>query len=128
MEPDFLAQKSMLEEHCEKRGYEVIFFPKYHPELNFIEQCWGYAKRIYRMFPASSKEEDLEKNLLAALGSVPLASMRRFSVRSSRFTDAYFHGLDGAEPLLSLTHHCKMIHLCKKNQSVGLIFGPFALI
>lgn len=40
-EPDFMNQKSLLEEHCEKRGYEVIFFPKYHPELNFIEQCWG---------------------------------------------------------------------------------------
>jgi hypothetical protein len=60
MEPDFQAQKSMLEEHCEKRGFEVIFFPKYHPELNFIKQCWGYAKRVYRMFPPSSKEEDLQ--------------------------------------------------------------------
>lgn len=96
-EPDFQAQKSMLEEHCEKRGYEVIFFPKYHPELNCIEQCWGYAKRIYRMFPASSSEEDLERNMLAALDSVPLESMRRFATRSSRFADAYFHGLNGAD-------------------------------
>jgi hypothetical protein len=69
----------MLEEHCEKCGYEVIFFPKYHPELNCIEQCWGYAKRIYRMFPASSTEEDLEKNMLAALDLVPLELMRRNS-------------------------------------------------
>ncbi|KAJ7850652.1 hypothetical protein B0H14DRAFT_2763117 [Mycena olivaceomarginata] len=51
----------MLEEHCAERGYKVIFFPKFHPELNFIEQWWGYAKR------------------------------------SSRFADAYFHGLDGAD-------------------------------
>ncbi|KAJ7815785.1 hypothetical protein B0H14DRAFT_2846315 [Mycena olivaceomarginata] len=29
--------------------------------------------------------------------SVPLASMRQFAVRSSRFADAYFHGLDGAD-------------------------------
>lgn len=97
MEPDFQGQKSMLEEHREKRGYEVLFFPKYHPELNFIEQCWGYAKCIYRMFPASSREEDLERNMLEALESVPLASMRRFAVRSLRFADAYFRGLDGSD-------------------------------
>jgi transposase len=66
MEPDFQAQKSMLEEHCAKQGYEVIFFPKFHLELNFIEQCWGYAKRVYRMFPESSSEEDLEWTTVAA--------------------------------------------------------------
>ncbi|KAJ6521384.1 hypothetical protein DFH09DRAFT_939097 [Mycena vulgaris] len=33
--------------------------------------------------------------MLEALESVPLASMRRFAVRSSRFADAYFRGLDG---------------------------------
>jgi transposase len=66
MQPDFVNQKSILEEHCEARGYHVIFFPKFHCKLNFIEQCWGYAKRIYRMFPTSSKEEDLERNMNAA--------------------------------------------------------------
>ncbi|THU99848.1 hypothetical protein K435DRAFT_818474 [Dendrothele bispora CBS 962.96] len=84
-------------EHCEARGYQVIFFPKYHCELNFIEQCWGYAKRIYRMFPLSSSEEDLEKNLIASLDAVPLVSMRRFATRSSHFGDSYFHGLNGAQ-------------------------------
>jgi hypothetical protein len=29
-QPDFANQKSMLEEHCAARGYEVIFFPKFH--------------------------------------------------------------------------------------------------
>ena len=42
--PDFVNQKSQLEEVCAAQGYAVIFFPKYHPELNFIEQVWGYAK------------------------------------------------------------------------------------
>ncbi|CAK5270275.1 unnamed protein product [Mycena citricolor] len=96
-EPDFQAQKSQLEEHCEVRGYEVIFFPKYHPELNFIEQCWGYAKRVYRMFPESTKEADLTRNVNEALESVPLESMQRFVTCSSRFADAYFHGLNRAE-------------------------------
>ncbi|KAF7347122.1 hypothetical protein MVEN_01466400 [Mycena venus] len=96
-QPDFVNQKSMLEEHCEARGYEVIFFPKFHCELNCIEQSWGFAKRIYRMFPSSSKEEDLERNMNAALDSVPLKSMRKFARRSDRFMDAYRKGLDGVQ-------------------------------
>ncbi len=76
-EPDFKAQKSWLEEHCEPRGYTVILFPKYHPELNCIEQCWGYAKQIYRMFPMSSKEDVLHQNILKVLDAVPLESIRR---------------------------------------------------
>jgi len=55
----------------------VIFLPKFHCELNFIEQCWGYAKRIYRCYPPSSKESELEANVIKALDSVPLDSMRK---------------------------------------------------
>jgi hypothetical protein len=46
-------------------------------ELNFIGQCWGYSKRMYREFPMSSKEADLERNVLAALEAVPLDAVRR---------------------------------------------------
>ncbi|KAF7299489.1 hypothetical protein MIND_00899000 [Mycena indigotica] len=96
-EPDFKNQKSILEEHCERRGYCVLFSPKFHLELNFIEQCWGYAKRIYWMYPESTSEDALRANLLQAVASVPIESMRRFATRSSRFGDAYFCGLNGAE-------------------------------
>jgi transposase len=70
-------QKSILEEHCEARGYHVIFFPKFHCELSFIKQCWGYPKWIYQMFPTSSKEEDLERNMNAALDAVPIETMQK---------------------------------------------------
>jgi hypothetical protein len=79
-EPDFVNVKSLLnllEITCEARGFRAIFFPKFHCELNFIEQCWGYSKRTYRELPVSSKEVDLERNVLAALESVPLQSIRR---------------------------------------------------
>lgn len=59
-QPDFSNQKSRLELLCEKQGFQVLFLPKFHPELNFIEQCWCHAKWVYRMNPPSSKEEDLE--------------------------------------------------------------------
>lgn len=81
----------------EKHGYQCLFLPKFHCELNPIEQCWGYAKREYRKYPASSKEADLERNVLQALDSVPLVSMRRFFTRSMRFADAYRKGLTGEQ-------------------------------
>lgn len=76
-EPDFVNVPSALEELCAARGVQVLFLPKFHCELNFIEQVWGYAKRVYRLNPASSREDALERNARTALESVPLESMRR---------------------------------------------------
>jgi len=80
-QPDFTEVESLLEMTCKARSFEVLFLPKFHCELNFIEQCWGFAKRIYRHFPASSKEADLENNILTALESVPLENMRRCGIK-----------------------------------------------
>jgi hypothetical protein len=78
-QPDFADQESALEILCRSRGFEVLFLPKFHCELNFIEQCWGHSKRTYRQYPPTSKEEDLEKNLLSVVESVPLEIMRRYN-------------------------------------------------
>ncbi|CDO74688.1 hypothetical protein BN946_scf184960.g2 [Trametes cinnabarina] len=96
-QPDFHDVESLLETHCKERGFMVLFLPKFHCELNFIEQCWGYAKRIYRMLSASSAEAVLERNVCSSLDAVPLLSMRRFYTRSHRFMDAYQHGLNGTQ-------------------------------
>ncbi len=111
-EPDFIAVESLLELACKTRSFRALFVPKFHCELNFIEQCWGYSKRLYRMCPVSSKEADLERNVLQSLNSIPLESIRRcilcfhlsmiqnltlihcprFSTRSLRFMDCYRKG------------------------------------
>ncbi|KAG2069159.1 hypothetical protein BDR04DRAFT_1022347, partial [Suillus decipiens] len=96
-QPDFASVKSVLESSCQARGIKVIFLPKFHCELNFIEQCWGYAKRIYRMLGPSESESVLEQNVINSLDAVPLSSMRRFAVRSARFIDAYQKGLNGVQ-------------------------------
>jgi hypothetical protein len=44
LQPDFLAQKSQLQEEIEKHGHKCIFYPKYHCELNYIEMYWDAAK------------------------------------------------------------------------------------
>ena len=76
-QPDFTHVETILETYCKNQGFQVIFLPKFHCELNFIEQCWGYAKRLYRLNPESSQEAVLEKNTITALNAVPLESMRR---------------------------------------------------
>lgn len=73
---DFVNVKSVLKATCEAEGFMVMFLPKFHCELNPIEQCWGYAKCGYQMCPASSKEEDLENNVIYSLESIQLTSIR----------------------------------------------------
>ena len=97
-QPDFSDAESLLEKHSRARGiHAVIFLPKFHCELNFIEQCWGRAKSVYRTYPPSSREEDLEANTLRSLDSIPLPMMRKFATRSRRFMDAYDRGLNGKQ-------------------------------
>ena len=38
--PDFAKEKSLLETCCRSHGHMVHFFPKFHCEVSFIEQCW----------------------------------------------------------------------------------------
>ena len=40
-EPDFLEQRTVLEEIAAELGFKVLFLPKFHCELNFIEMFWG---------------------------------------------------------------------------------------
>ena len=74
---DFANVESIIETTCRSHGFEVIFLPKFHCELNFIEQCWGFSKRVYRMKPQPSSEEMLERSVVEPLEAVPLETMRR---------------------------------------------------
>jgi len=123
-EPDFVAVESLLKITCKSQGFCTIFFPKFHCELNFIEQCWGYSKQIYHQCPMSSKEADLEHNMLESLESIPIDCIRRcvpsclsisvlteislvrFSTRSLRFMDGYQRGLNGKEATWASKKYC----------------------
>jgi hypothetical protein len=77
-QPDILAQKSVIQNLAKAEGFSVLYLPKYHCKLNPIEQCWGAAKRVYQDSPFSSLEADLKRNMLHALESVKLESIRRY--------------------------------------------------
>jgi hypothetical protein len=76
-QPDFISQKSRLEEFVTSRGHICDFYPKYHCELNFIEQYWGAAKLRYRITSHTANIVEMEKNMLECLDDVPLLQMRR---------------------------------------------------
>lgn len=76
-QPDFESRDSSLEEAARKLGSQVVFLPKYHCELNLIEQCWGYAKKKYRQMPPTNKETVMLKYIIDAIDSIPLVSIRR---------------------------------------------------
>ncbi len=47
-QPDFQNQKGWLQDEIEAAGHNVNFYPKFHYELNFIEQFWCAAKHYTR--------------------------------------------------------------------------------
>jgi hypothetical protein len=76
-QPDFENQKSHLEEYITSRGHICDFYPKYHCELNFIEQYWGAAKLIYRTSPKTKDMKEMEENVKNSLDDVPLVQIQR---------------------------------------------------
>ena len=94
-EPDFLEQKEWLSEVVEQAGFEIIFFPKYHCELNFIEMIWGWIKSHHRR-TCSYNYNDLKNRLPDTVENlIPLSFIRRASRSCERFMSGYDIGLEG---------------------------------
>ncbi|EKM53890.1 uncharacterized protein PHACADRAFT_98109 [Phanerochaete carnosa HHB-10118-sp] len=96
-QPDFVSQKPQLQEYIESRGHFCDFYPKYHPETNFIEQYWGYSKLHYRNTPPTNNIQEMEKNVKEALDKASLLQIWRWANRAARFISSYAQGLNGAE-------------------------------
>ena len=87
---DFIEQASIpwLREIAIAAGHIQTFFPKFHPELNFIERYWGMAKRYARARCGYTFEE-LKHIVPEALGSVSLITIRRMHNHCLRYVEAY---------------------------------------
>jgi hypothetical protein len=79
-QPDFVDHKSQLQELIESRGHLCDFYPKYHCELNFIEQYWGAAKLRFRSMRRAATIEEMEKIVIACLDNIPLIQIRRYFI------------------------------------------------
>ena len=75
-QPDFVGQKFKLQEFIESHSHLCDFYPKYHCELNFIEQYWGAAKFQYHTASRASTLKDMERIVKESLDSVPLLQIQ----------------------------------------------------
>lgn len=103
-QPDFQSQKGKLQEEIEARNHTVIFYPKFHCELNFIERFWCSSK-YYSREHCSYSLEGLRKTVPEALHSVPSSTIYRYHQRCERYIDAYKSGYSyGTKDFTERTH------------------------
>jgi hypothetical protein len=88
---DFQGQKGRLEEELQAAGQLVIFYPKFHCELNFIERFWCAAK-WYARENCEYTFDGLRRVLPEALDSVSSASINRYFHHCKRVIEAYGAG------------------------------------
>jgi hypothetical protein len=92
---DFKNQHEWLREVIEDElKAKIIFYPKFHCELNFIEMVWCYLKAHLRKF-CSYQFSDLKEKVNNVESIVPVAYIRRAARHCFRFMDCYRNGLDG---------------------------------
>ena len=87
-ERDFKDQKGRLQEEVEALGHRVLFYSKFHCELNFIERYWCRAKWFAKK-NCGYNFEALKATVPEALASVSNASIRGFYRLALRAIDAY---------------------------------------
>ena len=88
---DFQEPKGCLQEEVEALGHRVLFYPKFHCELNFIERYWCRAKWLARE-NSGYDSEAVKATVPEAPASVTNASIRGFYRLAVRTIDAYSAG------------------------------------
>lgn len=96
-QPDFRAQKNQIEEAIIKTGHEVIYYPAFHCEINFIEYFWGAAKH-YTRERCEYDFESLKRMVPEALASVSSQLIWKYWARPDRIMEAYRSGIIYATP------------------------------
>ncbi|CAG8460955.1 13903_t:CDS:2, partial [Cetraspora pellucida] len=93
-QPDFLAEHGQIQKEIESKGHKIIFYPKFHPEFNYIEMYWGAAKKYTRSHCEYSLSK-LKRSIIEAFDSISIERVHSFARLSFRWMDAYRQGLTG---------------------------------
>ena len=122
-QPDFLAQKPLVEEIIEMAGHTCLFLPKFHCELNFIEYFWGSVKK-YLHDHADGSFVTLKANLPQALASVQLCTIQLWEQCMHRWVEAYQSGLQTKEAQMEVRKFSStkyMSHRCVPEAAVHIL-------
>jgi hypothetical protein len=105
MQQDFLDQKGEMQELVESKGHLILFYPKFHCELNWIEYYWGAGKRFCRDNCEYSFAA-LQQTISDAFDSIKPTTIAAFFARCQRRIDAYRQGFEyGTEEFQTYTSH-----------------------
>lgn len=115
-QPDFKSQKTIVEELAESCGHAVLFLPKYHCELNFIEMVWAAAKRKTREL-CDYTFNGLKKNMPLALDGITVDQCRAYARKSRDYIAAYLKG----------THSYDVDKILKEYKSHRRVYLPVNL-
>jgi hypothetical protein len=96
---DFKNGKNWLEETLDARHHSMIFCPKFHCELNFIEMIWGYLKSVLRR-NCTFSFADLRVQLPLTLRQIPLTFFMKAHRHCLRYMSGYRLGPQYHGPLL----------------------------
>lgn len=93
-EPGFLAQEEWLTQVVHEPGFEIIFYPKYHCELNYIEMIWGWAKSYHRR-TCTHNYKDLKERLPKTFDDLlDVSFVRKVFQHCLRFMSGYRQNLE----------------------------------
>jgi hypothetical protein len=88
---DFKDKTTLLQQLIEGRGHICLYLPKFHCELNPIEQCWCHAKKHTRA-NCNGSIVRLRKIIPESLDGIGNDVIARFFSRSSDYECAYREG------------------------------------
>ena len=104
-ERDFQNQRGRLQEEVEALGHRVLFYLKFHCELNFVEHYWCQAEWFARE-DCGYDFEALKAIVPEALASVSNVSIRRFYRLELHAIDAYSTSMQyGAEEFKQIVYN-----------------------
>jgi hypothetical protein len=125
-EADFREQRPWLQEEVEGvEGFAIMFYPKYHCELNWIEMICGWVKSYHRRTCTYSYADlngaaGLRHTLMQR---IPLAFVRRAARHCLRYMNHYRAGLEG--PLLEFAVKTYKTHRAVTAEQAGDIKAAF---
>jgi len=110
MQPDFIAQQCEIEEKIEglSNHYRVLYYPKFHCELNHIEYFWCHSKR-YARESCDYTIDGLRRHVPDALAQVRNSTILGSFESCMKKMELYRQGIAyGAEEWKKLTSHQKV--------------------
>lgn len=94
-EEDFRNEKPIVQHLIESAGHEILWVPKYHCELNFIENVWAQSKKFTKEH-CNYRLDGLRKTIPLGLACVSVLNCQMYARKSREYMKGYKEGANTA--------------------------------